>query len=134
MKYIVRSFLFSVFALWLTSEIFPALVINDGWQLILLAGLVLALLMIIVRPILKILFIPINILTFGLMSWVINVIVIYILTIVVPEVRIQPWTFPGFSFYGFVVPAIHLSYPVAMVITSLMVTFLSNILHNVSEG
>jgi putative membrane protein len=133
MKHLIRVFLFNVFALWLTNEILPALVAPGGWQTILFAGFTLSLLMLIVMPILKILFIPINILTFGLLSWLINVIVIYLLTVFVPEIQVQPWTFPGATWAGFVIPAIPFNYFMALIITSFSISIITDILHYVSE-
>jgi len=133
MKHLIRIFLFNVFALWITSQLLPALIIPGGWQTILFAGFVLSLLMLIVVPILKILFIPINILTFGLLSWLINVIVIYLLTFFVPEIHIMPWTFPGVSWSGFTVPSVHLTYIFALIVVSLCISTITDILHYVSE-
>lgn len=133
MKYILRVFLFNVFALWFTSQIFPPLHISGSWQVIMIAGLILSILMLIVKPLLKILFIPINIITFGLLSWLINVIVIYLLTVLVPEVEINTWNFPGISYQGFSVPGFFISYYPALIGASLIITVFSNILHDISE-
>jgi putative membrane protein len=133
MKHLIRTFLFNVFALWLTSQILPALVAPGGWQTMLFAGFVLSVLMIIVAPVLKILFIPINILTFGLLSWLINVIVIYLLTFFVPEIQVKSWLFPGFSWSGFIVPSIQLSYILSLIVTSFCISIIADILHYVSE-
>lgn len=124
-------FLYNIFALWLTSQILPALTVPGDWKTILFAGLTLSLLMLLVKPILKILFIPINILTFGLLAWVVNVIVLYILTILVPEIVIQPWTFPGVVWEGFVIPAVTASYTIALIVTSLVITIITDVLHYV---
>lgn len=133
MKHLIRVFLFNVFALWLTSQIVPGLVAPGGWQTILFAGFTLSILMLVVVPILKILFIPINILTFGLLSWLINVIVIYLLTVFVPEIQIREWTFKGGSWAGFVIPAIHFTYVMALVATSFSISIITDVLHYVSE-
>lgn len=133
MKHLIRMFLFNVFALWLTSEWIPALVAPGGWQTILFAGFTLSLLMLIVAPLLKILFIPINIITFGLLSWCINVIVIYLLTVFVPEIQIRPFVFQGGSWSGFVIPSMSISYLWALILTSLCISTLTDILHYVSE-
>ncbi len=133
MHYLIRVFLFNVFGLWLTRELLPFFVINGNWQTILSAAAVLSLLMLLVQPLLKILFIPINIITFGLLSWLINVIVLFLLTVFVDEVTITDWSFPGWYWSGFSLPAGHISYPLAMVIASLTITLLTNFLHDVSE-
>lgn len=133
MKYIVRTFVFNCFALWLTSELIPALHLPDGWQTLLFAGFVLSILSLIVKPLLKILFIPINILTFGLLSWVIHGIVMYLLTVLMPEVQIAPWTFPGVSWAGFVIPSIAWSYTMSILIVGLLTALISDGLHALSE-
>lgn len=133
MKHLVRVFLFNVFGLWLTTQLLPTLTIIGSWQMIMIAGFVLSILMIIVKPILKILFIPINLITFGLLSWFVDVIVLFLLTIVTPQVQITAGTLPRLSWGGFVVPAIYLSYFWALVTTSVLFTVITNILHNVSE-
>ncbi len=133
MKHIIRVFLFNVFALWLSSQILPTLYIPPGWQTVIFAGVTLSILMLIVKPILKILFIPINILTFGLLNWVINVIVIYLLTVFVPEIAIRLWIFPGATWAGFVIPSIHFTYVTALIASSLLITIITDVLHYVSE-
>jgi len=77
--------------------------------------------------------IPINIITFGLLSWFINVIVLYLLTMFVPDVSVQAWRFPGVSVAGFVVPPLSFSYVVSLILVSLSVTFFANLLHDISE-
>lgn len=133
MKYLLKVFLFHSFALWIVSQIIPALTIPGGWQSLLFAGGILTLLTLLVTPILKILFIPINLITFGLLSWMIHVIVLYILTIFVPSVGVVPWNYPGITFMGFVIPPISFSYPVSLIIVSLAVTFVVNLLYDISE-
>lgn len=133
MKHIVRVFLFNVFALWLTSQVVPGLRVPNGWQVTLFAGFTLSILMLIVAPILKILFIPINILTFGLLSWFVNVIVLYLLTIFVPEIRVIAWTFSGGSWAGFSVPSMHVTYFWSLVVSTLVISTITNVLHWVSE-
>lgn len=134
MKYITRVFLFNTFGIWLTSQVLPTIHINGNWQILTISGSILSILMLVVAPILRILFIPINLITFGLLSWFINVIVLYLLTFFVPEITVVPWQFPGSSWSGFIVPPMYLSYFPSLVISSLTLTFITNLLHKVSEG
>lgn len=134
MKYLLRMFLFNSFALWLVSQLIPALSIAGGWQVLLLAGFVLSLLNLLAAPVLKILLLPINLLTFGLLSWVIDVIVLYLLTMFVSGVRIDTWTFPGITFMGFVVPSIAFSSLVSFILVSLAISALANMLRDISES
>lgn len=133
MKYFLRLWLFDVFALWVVTNIFPALRIVGGWQSIFVSGLILAVLMLIVKPILKILFIPINFLTFGLLSWFVNVIVIYVLTLLAPSVAISAWTFPGATWSGFVIPAVSFSYLASIIIATICITCIVTFLEEITN-
>lgn len=133
MKYFTRVFLFNTFSLWLSSALFPGLVVKGPVSVMLFSGFVLALLMILVMPILKIMFIPINIITFGLLSWLMNVVILYLLTIFVPDVMVRAWTFPGFTHQGFSLPSFFISYPFSLIISSVLITFIGNLLHEITE-
>lgn len=133
MKLFIRTFLFCAFALWLTSQALPTLRTDGTMATLLFGGLVLSLLMLLVAPLLKILFIPINIMTFGLLSWLVNVAILYLLTIFVPQIAVVPHTFPGVSWAGFVIPPFHASWGIALILSSLFVTAVTNLLHRVSE-
>lgn len=134
MKYLLRVFLFNSFSLWLVSQLFPALVVVGGWQNLLFAGFILTLLMLLISPILKILLIPVNLLTFGLFSWASNVVVLYLLTLFVPDVTVTVWQFPGVSYSGLVIAPFLISYPLALVLVSFALSFVTNFLHNMSES
>lgn len=133
MKHFIRVYVFNVFAIWMTTQIFPALKIHGPLSIVLLAGLIFSGLVIFVKPLLKILFIPINLLTFGLLAWTINVILLYALTFFVPEVTVSSWVFPGIQLFGFVIPKIDISYWPALVLSSFFITLISNFLHDLTE-
>lgn len=133
MKLIAREFFFNAFSLWFTSQIIPGLVIKNSWVPILEGAGFLTLLMLLVKPILSILFIPINIMTLGLLSWFVNVIVVYLLTVIDLNIQIIPWTFPGWSFAGFVIPSWDMSYFVSLIVTTFVLTLCINLLHTIRE-
>ncbi|MEK7592396.1 MAG: phage holin family protein [Patescibacteria group bacterium] len=134
MRYLLKLFVFHAFALWLTTEIYSGFVVRGGWQTVFFAALILTLLTLLVKPLLNILFIPVNLLTFGLFSWFIHVIVVYILTILVRTVYVRPWVFVGFSFEGFIIPPIEISYLVSLVVSTFLITAISNVLFELTEG
>ena len=61
-----------------------------NWLTLLLASIVLTLLQKVAKPVLKLLFLPINIVTLGLFSLVINVFLLWLATYLVPGFSIQP--------------------------------------------
>lgn len=134
MKYILRVFLFNVFAIWFVKELYGGFVVNGGPGMVLTAGVVLSILMLIVKPILKILFIPINFITFGIGNWFINVAILLLLTVILPEVIVREYMFPGLSWQGFMIPSMKFSYVWSLIIASISLTVIAHMLHGVSEN
>lgn len=133
MKHFFRSVVSFVFALWLTSALIPSLVIAGNVWGMLSAGLALTIMMIILKPLIALILLPVNILTLGLLGWFVNVIVLYLWSALVPQVTLRPWTFPGVTWGGFVVPPANVSYTWTLIIVSLVVTAIVSVLSNINE-
>lgn len=127
-------YFFNTFSLWFTSQILPTIILPKGWQPLLTAGLVLTILSTLVAPLVKILLIPINFMTLGFLSPLVHVIILYLLTVLMPEIVIVPWIFPGGSYGGFVVPPVHLTFPFALILTSLVIAFFTGLFQKINEG
>lgn len=133
MKRLLRSVVYHVFALWLTSTMIPSLVISGNLWGMLSAGFMLAIMMMLLKPLLSLIFLPINVLTLGLLGWLVNVVVLYLWTALVPNVALGPWVFPGVSAVGFIVPEIHVSLPWTLVTVSLVITFIVTALERLGD-
>ncbi len=66
-----------------------------NWTALVLAGLVLTVLQKFVKPILSLLFLPINIITLGFFSLVLNVLILWLAMYLVPGFRITEMTVGG---------------------------------------
>lgn len=97
---LLKTILRAILAIALLAWVFPSVTVIDFSTLI-GAGIVLALLQSIVQPILKLLFLPINIITLGIFSWVINVFVVWLAIELVPGFDIQPTIFLGIELGSF---------------------------------
>ena len=126
MKGLLRSFLINLFTLWLTSQIALGLKLESGWQTYILGAIVLSLILIFIKPLLKLLFLPINFLTLGFFSWIVNVVVLFLLTIFVPQIKILPFQFLGFSYQGFTIPQIHFGLFESFIVISFIISIVSN--------
>lgn len=104
MKSILRGIAVNSFALWATSQLITGLKINGGLDVVFFGGLALTLMNLLVKPILSILTLPLTLLTMGLFSWLLNVALVYLLTVLVPQISITIYTFPGMSNNGFSLP------------------------------
>lgn len=109
MKSIIRSILFSTLALYLVVTYIPGVKFSAGYEYLFIGGAGLTVLTVIVRPLLKILFLPINLVTLGAFSGLINVLLIYLLTHFFDPLSIQGWTFAKFEYQGFTIPQLDIS-------------------------
>lgn len=133
MKCLLRSIVYHVFALWLTSALVPALSISGNVWGMLSAGFTLTIMMKLLKPLLSLIFLPVNILTLGLLGWVVNVVVLYLFTLFVPNVTLTPWIFPGISAGGFVVPQVNVSYTWTLIAVSLVIMFIVTSLNRMGD-
>lgn len=119
--------IFTTLSLYAVSRMFPA-VHFASLQVLVTTGIVLTLLMYIGRPVLKIVLLPINIITFGLFAWMINIIVFYLATLLVPGFSIGSITVPTIILGPFLFPALTLSVFWSYFFVSLLVSFGNGIL------
>ena len=88
LKFLIRIAL-NALALFAASRFLDGFIFPSGIEYLFLGGFVLALLNTFLRPILKFLSFPFIILTFGLFNIVINIVILYIADILLPELIIQ---------------------------------------------
>lgn len=84
-------------------------------------------------PILKILFLPLNLLTLGFFAWVTNVLALYALTTIVSDFQLAPYTFPGYSYNGFNLPPYDLSPFLVAVVVSFLIGVITHFLQWLSH-
>lgn len=129
MRWILRQFLFHLIALIGTSRIIPGFSIGSSYEAIGLATLALALINVFIKPIVKILFLPLNLITLNLFSIVINIGVVFALTKLVSTVTISAWQFGGVKAYGYVIPAMQFTVIYTYVVVAVILTFIVSFLN-----
>lgn len=89
MRLIIRILANSL-AIYLAAYFIPDVTVSGsgGWKIFLICGLVLSLINIIIKPILKLISLPLIIITLGFFSLVINILTIWLLTKFVPQLSI----------------------------------------------
>ena len=73
MKTLLRYFLINLVSLYATTRYLPGLTYTGGLKSLAMGALAFMLINFILVPLLKILFLPLNLLTLGLFAWLINV-------------------------------------------------------------
>ena len=77
-------YLGTVAAVVLTVNVVPGVAISGGWMTTLLVALVWSVLVTVIKPVLSILTLPITIITFGLFSFILNALLFWAVTLIVP--------------------------------------------------
>jgi putative membrane protein len=133
MKRLLRNTIVNGTALALVVQLLPGVIVAGGLRTYVLSGLVLSLLNWIVKPILNILSLPFNMVTLGLFSFFSNAILLYLLTFFVTEIRITSFTFQGYTFAGFIAPAIHFNSFFAYIVAAALLSLFINFFHWINK-
>ena len=129
MKKILRIFLYTLFSFYLTSLLIKGFVFTAGFKSLVYSAVVFTLINIFIKPLIKLLTLPLNFLSLGLFSWLVNIFLLYLLTIIFPEIKITPWVFNRFSAFGFVIPQIKFTIFYTLVLVSFLFSFSINFLN-----
>lgn len=124
MKTLIRTILINIGALWVASSVMPSFVISGGIPGFLLGALAFMAAGIFLTPLIKILLLPLNLLTMGIFAWLSNVLVLYFLTTVVPNFKLLPYHFEGLNYQGFIVPEISLTVFQVAIVVSFLIGFI----------
>lgn len=126
MKILLRHILINLLVIYLTDLLYPGFTILHDSKTLLSAAIIWLLLNKIVKPIIKLLLLPINLITLNLFAWVISLITLFLLQSIVGGITISAYNFPGLSIQGFVFPPIALGIFASYVIASCLL----NLLHS----
>ncbi len=128
MKSAIRAILINTGALWLAAQAASGISYQNDFRILLFASLALAVINTLVKPLVKIVALPINFLTLGAFSWLINALMLYLVTVIVPGFSVSAFDFPGYTWKGFVIPAAQFNDFWAFVVVSLLISFIGNFL------
>jgi len=129
MNKLIKYYLISTVSLYLVTLLTKGIVFESGVKSLFLAGAGLAAASLIVRPLINLLLLPINLITFGLFRWVSSAIALYLVTLVVPGFKIVNFFFIGLSTQWFNLPPLKLEGILAYIGFSLFISIFSSIVH-----
>ncbi len=129
MKRVLRIFIIQSVTLYIVSQIAQGMEFEKGFQSLILTGLALTVASFLVKPIVNLLLIPINLLTFNLFRFVGNAITLYLIDLVLPEFKISAFHFAGMNSNFLFLPEIVIIFPISYLAFSLLISVVSGILH-----
>lgn len=125
MKSLARSFLINAASLWLVDQLVHGFSFANGNQTVIVAALALGLVNLFIRPLINLLLLPINLLTLGTFRWVVNVIALFVVTLVVPGFQVVGFNFAGFTLGALVIPAYTTVGILAFILNSFLLSLIS---------
>lgn len=124
MKKILKFTLLLTFSLITVNQLWRNLSFeNIPWTIVKVA-FVLSLFEVILKPIIKILLLPINIFTLGTFRIIINTFGLYLVTFIFSDFQIQNINYPSTNFWGIQIPQLTFNNFFAYLITSLTISFI----------
>lgn len=127
MKTLLRYFLINLASLLVATNLIPGLTYTGGVKSLMIGAAAFMVINMLLVPLLKILFLPLNLLTLGLFSWLINVLALFALTSVSSFV-LMPYNFPGLNLGGLLIPTQQLTTFWVAVLASLLIGVITNFL------
>jgi len=97
MKKIVRKIIFSAAAIYLTAYWNHGFIVKNDWMIYLKASLIIAVVYYLIVPVSKLVFLPLNLITMGLVSVIFYSLALYFFLSNFLLVKIIPWKFLGYN-------------------------------------
>jgi len=129
MKRLLRAYAISLLSLYFVSQISQGLLFEYSLSTFLLTALGLTIVHLIAKPVINILLLPLNLITFGLFRWVSSAIALYLVTLLVKGFRITKFYFPGFSSQWFDLPEINFSGILAFIAFSFLLSLITSFIY-----
>ena len=127
MRKLIVRILGSALSFYVTSYVVGGFQIESSWRAYLLASVIFLLFNAIASPVIKLLLLPINLLTLGLFRWVVNVIVLYIFDLLYDGINITAYNFPGWSSSIISLPPFYVSLFFVILASSFLISLTSSL-------
>lgn len=133
MRHYLKSLIITAAAFYIVYTFIPAINLGSNPQNILMLIGGLWLLTHIVNPIFSLVLLPINVLTFGLVSFFLNIALLYAIVYFQKDFYFLPYHFPGADVQGIILPSMSFNSIATLLLVALSITILQKILHIIFE-
>lgn len=122
MKSLIRNTAINALGIFLLTSLLSGVKVEGGLFTLILGGLIFSVISFVLKPIIGIISLPLNIITFGTFSFLANALILYLLTVFIPLISVKAFVFPGYSFAGFIIPQVSLNTLFAYIVSSLILS------------
>lgn len=129
MRKLAQSFFISLIAFYMVVQFIPAVEYGDKNENLLLLSFTFALLAVFIKPFIKMILLPFNLVTFGFVGALVNWGIIFLLTFILPYFSLGSFNFPGYDLLGFMIPAFTSTPLITASILSIGVSFTTALIY-----
>ena len=129
MKRILRHFIIDTYCLYVISKITRGIILENDYSTLILAGIAVTIVSLIAKPVINILLLPINLITFGFFRWIASAVVLYLTTIIIPSFKIIYFDFPGITSKWIDIPHLHFSGIIAYIGFSFLFSLIASAIY-----
>lgn len=130
MKSVIRHYLTFFVSIYLVAKLVPGVSYSNNIIVLAEASLVLALVQLLVKPIISLITLPINILTLGLFSFVVNGFILYLVTLMLPAFRVTGFNFVGFRLLSLSLDSFYVSAVFSFIIVAFLISFIRGLINS----
>lgn len=130
LRLLLRSIAINLASIYIVAQILSGIIIYvGGYKTLLMAAVVISIVNLLVRPIINLLLLPIHLVTLGVFRWIANLVTLYIVTLVVPNLQIHAFVFPGINLQYVIIPSLHFSAFGAFLVSTLILTITFHLIY-----
>lgn len=133
MRHYLKSILITIASFYITSSAIPTISLGSepkNYGMLLLGLWVISQ---IVNPLFSLVLLPVNIITFGMVSFLLNVAFVFALINFLPNFTVAAYNFPGAVVEGIVFPPVAFNEITTIILVAGIITLLQKILHLIFE-
>lgn len=134
MRKIVIKILATAASFYVAQYFLGGFQIEQTWSAYLIASIVFVVFNFVLAPIIKLLLLPINLLTLGLFRWLTNVLILYIFDLLYDGLRISSFIFGGYTSPIISLPAGSINLFWVLVLSSLLMSLTYSIINTLFSG
>ena len=129
MRHYLKTLLISAAAFYLAFTLIPTISVGSDFRnfFLIIGGL--WFIAQIINPVFSLILLPINLLTFGVVSLILNIAFVFALLNFLKGFDISAYNFPGASVEGIILPPIKFNEIATIILAAVIITFAQRILH-----
>lgn len=129
MKRLLQYYAINTYALYVASSIASGMSFDKGINTLFLAGIALMVTSMLAKPIVNLLLLPLNLVTFGLFHWISTAIVLYIVTLLIKDFKISYFAFSGFSSKWLDIPSFSIDGVFSYILFGFIISIITSFFH-----